>query len=113
MLVLDAGTGIRELGRVLLREGHSCSHPLAHHARPLGSHHRRCRFSVPSGAKTPAFILYPLATTAQEQLRHNSILFDEIHFPVRAADIPAKIELIEADRGALAHRARPRSRASS
>jgi ribonuclease BN (tRNA processing enzyme) len=39
--------------------------------------------------------LYPLATTSQERLRHNSILFDEIHFPVRAADIPAKIELID------------------
>jgi phosphoribosyl 1,2-cyclic phosphodiesterase len=93
-LVLDAGTGIRELGRVLLREGHAAPiHSLITHAH--WDHIIGLPFFGPIWRKETHFILYPLATTAQERLRHNSILFDEIHFPVRAADIPAKIELIE------------------
>jgi phosphoribosyl 1,2-cyclic phosphodiesterase len=94
VLVLDAGTGIRELGRVLLRENHvGPIHSLITHAH--WDHIIGLPFFGPIWRKDTHFILYPLATIAQERLRHNSILFDEIHFPVRSADIPAKIELID------------------
>ncbi len=94
VLVLDAGTGIRELGRVLLREAHRDPIRLlithAHWDHIIG-----IPFFGPIWRKDTHLILYPLATPAQERLRHNSILFDEIHFPVRAVDIPANVELID------------------
>jgi phosphoribosyl 1,2-cyclic phosphodiesterase len=95
VVVLDAGTGIRELGRVILREQHRAPvHLLITHAH--WDHIIGIPFFGPIWRKDTHMVLYPLATTAQERIRYNSILFDEIHFPVRAADIPAKIELIDA-----------------
>jgi phosphoribosyl 1,2-cyclic phosphodiesterase len=94
VVVLDAGTGIRELGRVLLAEkAPGPIHSLVTHAH--WDHIIGLPFFGPIWRKETRLCLYPLATAAQERLRHNSILFEEIHFPVRAADIPAKIELID------------------
>lgn len=94
VLVLDAGTGIRELGRVLLGEEHRGTlHCLFTHAH--WDHIIGLPFFGPIWRKDTHLVFHPLANTAQEKLRHNSILFDEIHFPVRAADIPARIELVE------------------
>ena len=94
VVVLDAGTGIRELGRVLLREGGTGPiHSLISHAH--WDHIIGLPFFGPIWRKDTHLVLYPLATAAQERLRHHSILFEEIHFPVRATDIPAKVELIE------------------
>ncbi len=94
VLVLDAGTGIRELGRILLREQHKAPINLlithAHWDHIIG-----IPFFGPIWRKDQHIVLYPLATIAQERLRHNSILFDQIHFPASAADIPARIELID------------------
>ena len=80
VVVLDAGTGIRELGRVLLREEHKTPiHSLITHAHwdhIIGIPVLRSHL-----AQRPHIILYPLATIAQERLRHNSILFDRNPLP--------------------------------
>jgi len=89
------GTGIRELGRALLRESlRTPIHGLITHAH--WDHIIGLPFFGPIWRKDSHLVLYPLATAAQERLRHQSVLFEEIHFPVRAADIPAKIELVDA-----------------
>jgi phosphoribosyl 1,2-cyclic phosphodiesterase len=95
VLVLDAGTGIRELGRALLGGGNpSPIHLMITHAH--WDHIIGLPFFGPIWRKDTRLVLHPLATQAQENLRHDSILFHEIHFPVRAADIPAKIDLVDA-----------------
>lgn len=94
VLVLDAGTGIRELGRVLLAEEHrGVIHSLITHAH--WDHIIGLPFFGPIWRKDTHLVFHPLATAAQEKLRHDSILFNEIHFPVRSHDIPARIELVE------------------
>jgi phosphoribosyl 1,2-cyclic phosphodiesterase len=94
VIVLDLGTGVRELGRNLLRESPpGPMHVLVTHAH--WDHIIGLPFFGPIWRKDSHLMLYPLATAAQERLRHDSILFDEIHFPVRAGDIPAKIDLID------------------
>lgn len=96
VLVLDAGTGIRELGRSLLANPPTGPiHQLLSHAH--WDHVIGLPFFGPIWRKDTHLKLYPLATSAQERLRHASVLFDEIHFPVRAADIPAKLELVDPD----------------
>jgi phosphoribosyl 1,2-cyclic phosphodiesterase len=95
VLVLDAGTGIRELGRALLGGGNpNRIHLMITHAH--WDHIIGLPFFGPIWRKDTHLFLHPLATQAQEKLRHDSILFHEIHFPVRAADIPAKIDLVDA-----------------
>jgi phosphoribosyl 1,2-cyclic phosphodiesterase len=94
VVVLDAGTGIRELGRALRGDPKAgLLHLMLTHAH--WDHIIGLPFFGPIWNKETRLIIHPLATQAQEKLRHDSVLFDQIHFPVRAADIPAKIELVE------------------
>ena len=103
VVVLDAGTGIRELGRVLLREGHKTPiHSLITHAH--WDHIIGIPFFGPIWRKDQHIILYPLATIAQERLRHNSILFDQIHFPASSRRHPRQDRAHRSHRRALAHR---------
>lgn len=89
-LIFDAGTGIRLLGKALLQEGYSGEiHSLLTHTH--WDHIIGLPFFDPIYQKETTFYFHPLANAAQERLRDQSVLFDEIHFPVRASDLPAKI----------------------
>jgi phosphoribosyl 1,2-cyclic phosphodiesterase len=89
-LVFDAGTGIRLLGKALVEEGFEKPiHVLLTHTH--WDHIIGIPFFAPVYRKESTLVLHPLANPAQERLRDQSILFDEIHFPVRAKDLPATI----------------------
>src|SRR3954454_25318933 len=71
VVVLDAGTGIRELGRVLLAEkGPGAIHSLITHAQ--WDHIIGLPFFGPICRKQSLLVLSPLATAAEERLRTNS-----------------------------------------
>ena len=94
-IVLDAGTGIRECGKQIERDGytgpiHLCiTHPHWDHVIGLP-------FFGPVYAKDRRIILHPMNAAGRARLR-NPILFDGEHFPVRFADLPARIERENAD----------------
>jgi phosphoribosyl 1,2-cyclic phosphodiesterase len=88
-LVLDAGTGMRELGNVLVREGRvSPVHLFLSHTH--WDHVMGLPFFAPLYGKQNHLLVYPLANEAQERFQRN--IFDDIHFPVSVNDIPAKVE---------------------
>jgi len=94
-IVLDAGTGIRECGKQIEREGytgaiHLCiTHPHWDHVIGLP-------FFGPMYAKDRRIILHPMNAASRERMR-NPIMFDGEHFPVRFADLPAQIERANVD----------------
>jgi phosphoribosyl 1,2-cyclic phosphodiesterase len=94
-IVLDAGTGIRECGKQIERDGytgpiHLCvTHPHWDHVIGLP-------FFGPLYVKDRRIILHPMNAAGRARLR-NPILFDGEHFPVRFADLPARIERENAD----------------
>jgi phosphoribosyl 1,2-cyclic phosphodiesterase len=93
-LALDAGTGLRELGNTLLREGReSRVHLLLSHTH--WDHVMGLPFFAPLWNKANHIMVYPLANDAQERFQRN--IFDDIHFPVSANDIPARVELAKPD----------------
>ncbi len=88
-LVLDAGTGLRELGKILVREGRaSAVHLFLSHTH--WDHVMGLPFCAPLYDKNNHLIVYPLANEAQERFQRN--IFDDIHFPVSVNDIPSKVE---------------------
>ena len=88
-LVLDAGTGLRELGKVLMREGRSSPvHLFLSHTH--WDHVMGLPFFAPLYDKSNHLLVYPLANEAQERFQRN--IFDDIHFPVSVNDIPSKVE---------------------
>ncbi len=88
-LALDAGTGLRELGKALVREGRpSPVHLFLSHTH--WDHVMGLPFFAPLYDRNNHLLVYPLANEAQERFQRN--IFDDIHFPVSVNDIPSKVE---------------------
>jgi phosphoribosyl 1,2-cyclic phosphodiesterase len=88
-LALDAGTGLRELGKTLAREGRpSPVHLFLSHTH--WDHVMGLPFFAPLYDRNNHLLVYPLANEAQERFQRN--IFDDIHFPVSVNDIPSKVE---------------------
>lgn len=88
-LILDAGTGLRELGKSIL-PGPAQIHLLLSHTH--WDHVLGLPFFGPLWRRETEIIVYPLANDAQERFRQTITLFDEIHFPVGVDDIPARFD---------------------
>lgn len=96
VLILDAGTGLRELGQILTKEAHTGDlHLLLTHLH--WDHILGLPFFKPLWKKETTIKIHPLATEAQRLAASRRALFDGIHFPVRAADVPAQIDFVAND----------------
>jgi phosphoribosyl 1,2-cyclic phosphodiesterase len=94
VLVLDAGTGIRTLGANLMKSGEPARvHLLLSHTH--WDHILGLPFFGPLWQKETELLVYPLPSDAQERFQRT--IFDDIHFPVSANDIPSKIEFVKPD----------------
>jgi phosphoribosyl 1,2-cyclic phosphodiesterase len=99
VVMLDGGTGIRELGKVLLAEKHAGPFSLllthVHWDHIMG-----LPFFGPLWMRGTQVNIYPLANDVHQDSVGRRSLFDGVHFPVRGSDIPARLDLLEPDAGA-------------
>ena len=94
VLILDAGTGLRELGNALKSEAHKAPiHMLLTHLH--WDHVMGLPFFKPIWQKGTHLLIHPLANETQQAAARMRTLFDGIHFPVRAADVPGTIDFLE------------------
>ncbi|HTR54679.1 MAG TPA: MBL fold metallo-hydrolase [Kofleriaceae bacterium] len=92
-VVLDAGTGMRELGNALAAENYQGTiHVFITH--PHWDHVLGLPFFGPLYTKRSRIILHPMTVAAAERAR-SPLMFDGVHFPVRFEDLPAKLEVVE------------------
>ena len=98
VIIFDGGTGMRELGKVLLAE--DLRRPLSlllthvHWDHIIG-----LPFFGPLWRRETTVNIYPLANDAHQESTRRRALFDGVHFPVRGSDIPARMDLIEPGEG--------------
>jgi phosphoribosyl 1,2-cyclic phosphodiesterase len=94
LLIFDAGTGIRILGKELIEEGYKRPlHLLLSHTH--WDHIIGLPFFDPIWVPDTRLFIHPLTNNRQERFRWRPTIFDEIHFPVPARDIPCKVELAD------------------
>jgi phosphoribosyl 1,2-cyclic phosphodiesterase len=98
VIIFDGGTGIRELGKMLLAERHAGPYSLllthVHWDHIMG-----LPFFGPLWRKETTVNVYPLANDAHQDSARRRSLFDGVHFPVRGSDIPARLDVLEPDAG--------------
>lgn len=98
VIIFDGGTGIRELGKVLLAEQHKGPFSLllthVHWDHIMG-----LPFFGPLWRKETTLVVYPLGNDAHQDSARRLTLFDGVHFPVRGSDIPARMDVREPDVG--------------
>lgn len=94
VLILDAGTGLRELGISLEARGHTGPMSLllshVHWDHILG-----LPFFQPLWKPGTELRIFPVANDEQRVFARQLAMFDGVHFPIRAADIPARLELVD------------------
>lgn len=98
VIILDGGTGLRELGKALLAEDHRGPLSLllthVHYDHIMG-----LPFFGPLWRSDTTVNIYPLANDAHRDSTQRRVLFDGVHFPVRGSDIPARMDLVEPGEG--------------
>lgn len=96
VIVLDAGSGMRECGKVLLQKRPrviiNILHTHAHWDHVIG-----LPFFGPLYDREAHVRVFPLMNPEQDKLRSMKTMFGGAQFPVRAEDLPAHIEHIQDD----------------
>jgi phosphoribosyl 1,2-cyclic phosphodiesterase len=90
VILLDAGTGLRECGKQLVEEDYRGKiHQFITHGH--WDHILGLPFFAPIYRKDAHIVMHPMNAAGAVRQR-KAILFDGEHFPVRYDDLPAKIE---------------------